>query len=60
MKTTSLSENMKNKQIANAEASCKALIRAYANGEKNGGSIEWSELDHAHELALKAFPKRSK
>lgn len=27
------------------------LLRAYADGEENGGSIEWDDVDHARETA---------
>jgi hypothetical protein len=39
-----------------AEDTCKSLILAYAQGEANGGSVEWSDLDAAFELAKKAYP----
>lgn len=38
---------------------CEALVLAYQAGADNGGSIEWSDLDDAHALAVKAaaFPE---
>lgn len=33
---------------------CQALVTAYGNG-KDAGSVEWSELDHACELARLAL-----
>lgn len=38
-----------------AMAACKALVTAYAKGA-DGGSISWSEIDDAYELALQAVP----
>jgi hypothetical protein len=55
-----LKKTLEQKRTNAAEAACKALIKAYNDGEKNGGSIEWSDLDHAHQLALKAFPNKEK
>ncbi len=36
---------------------CEALIDAYNRGKKNGGSIDWSDLDYAYELACEAVTK---
>jgi hypothetical protein len=35
-----------------ASAAC-LLVKAYENGEANGGSIDWSDVDEAHEVALR-------
>lgn len=58
MKT--LSQTLKDNQAYNAEIACKALIRAFENGEKNGGSVEWEDLEGAYNLAKKAFPSRKR
>ncbi len=36
---------------------CEALINAYNRGKRNGGSIDWSDLDYAYELACEAVAK---
>jgi len=33
---------------------CVQLINAYSNGEEKGGSMDWSDVDQAHESALHA------
>ena len=38
-------------------AACQALIDAYRIGERNGGSVDWSDLDAAHSLAKGAMRK---
>lgn len=37
--------------LVNASAT---LVKAYATGLSNGGSVEWSTIDRAHEHALRA------
>lgn len=33
------------------------LLRAYANGEVNGGSMRWEDVDLAFDMAVKKCPK---
>lgn len=51
-----LKKILKQKQIKAAEVACKALIDAYDNGERNGGSVNWEEVDLAYGLARAACP----
>lgn len=37
---------------AKAHATARALAAAYEQGEANGGSIDWTDIDAAHDLAL--------
>lgn len=42
------------KLISGAIAAVQLLIEAYEKGAEKGGSIEWSDLDAAYELAVQA------
>lgn len=46
------------KELAGHRASSVALVSAYERGEANGGSMDWSDLDDANELAVKALGKK--
>lgn len=43
-----------------AFAACEALKMAYDNGESNGGSVNWNEVDDAMMLAASALRQRQK
>lgn len=36
---------------------CNRLLAAYEAGARNGGSIDWEDVDQAHELAVQAVRK---
>lgn len=38
-----------------ALAACSMLVQAYKNGEDDGGSMEWSDVDQAWEQAKRAL-----
>lgn len=40
--------------LADALAACVTLIEAYKRGERNGGSVDWDDVDAAHDIALLA------
>lgn len=37
-----------------AMQACRALVAAYRNGKRNGGTVEWSDVDDAYKLAKAA------
>lgn len=46
------------KELAGHRAASIALVGAYERGEANGGSTDWSDLDDANALAVKALGKK--
>lgn len=50
------SEEMSIRYVHAMEAAC-LLVEAYKRAEEDGGSVEWEDIDAAHELALKATGK---
>ena len=42
-----------------AWSACLALVEAYARGDESN-SIEWSDVDIAHELALRAVQEKQR
>lgn len=43
------------KREALARRVCEMLVAAYKAGEKNGGDMEWDDVDQCHEVALQAL-----
>ena len=46
------------KELERHRAASIALVTAYERGEANGASMDWSDLDDANELAVKALGKK--
>ena len=46
---------MKSKREIALEGAAIALVYAYKQGQLAGGSVDWSDVDAAHELAVKAL-----
>lgn len=45
-------------QLEAAVDAAGILVEAYEQGEANGGSVSWEDINAAHTRALDAFPKK--
>lgn len=46
------------KELGGNRAASIALVTAYERGEANGSYMDWSDVDSANELAVKALGKK--
>jgi hypothetical protein len=47
-------------ELGRARSACEKLVEAYDKASGDGGSVDWSNVDEAYRLALKALGREHK